>query len=636
LEDKRLALVERHREAREKLETKQEARRIEEIKARLEKLPTGLKAAWFKLSGRYETLCVTLEADALRCKTHDRAEYQALIKQQLSARRRIQTELEQLQSEFDIVSKLLKSDPAQNLVIPPDPEASTIKAKVRRDPAHILKVITDKNETFTRSDIVRGLAEHFTDPLSLGSAVKKAMQSNALIEVQPKPNQRYSTLETINLKFALSDCVDQLAQSDSIVVASRHVDAAIAKQDKTLDASVGASLSGEQKTAIQHCVSPVQISCVVGLAGSGKSTMLSAVRDAYERQGLNIRGATLSGKAADELENSSGIRSRTLASLERSWKKGFEELTPKDVLVIDEAGMIGTRQLYRFIEQVQKSGAKIILVGDPEQLQPINAGTPFKDFTEQVGAISLREIHRQKKDWQKQASLDLAERRIDKALDAYEAHGNVKQTRDTSEAISHLVSDYMFDRSANTDGTKQLALAYRRKDVFAINQQIRSEWQSVGELSNEVLLQTKHGKRAFAVNDRILLTENDHTLGVKNGMLGTVESVTQDKLVISLDADKGKSRRSVTINPNLYYSYDHGYATTIHKSQGATVDKTYVLGSVLMDRHLTYVAMTRHKQNTTFYGDFYSIQKMCRSGVDRTEKRQQIRSKYRRRGPTMH
>jgi ATP-dependent exoDNAse (exonuclease V) alpha subunit len=119
-------------------------------------------------------------------------------------------------------------------------------------------------------------------------------------------------------------------------------------------------------------------------------------------------------------------------------------------------------------------------------------------------------------------------------------------------------------------------------------------------------------------------------------MLGTVESVTQDKLVISLDADKGKSRRSVTINPNLYYSYDHGYATTIHKSQGATVDKTYVLGSVLMDRHLTYVAMTRHKQNTTFYGDFYSIQKMCRSGVDRTEKRQQIRSKYRRRGPTMH
>jgi len=193
----------------------------------------------------------------------------------------------------------------------------------------------------------------------------------------------------------------------------------------------------------------------------------------------------------------------------------------------------------------------------------------------------------------------------------------------------------MVDRSTGGQDKSRLVLAYRRKDVFAINQHIRIARQSIGELSGEVLLQTKHGKRAFAPNDRILLTENDHKLGIRNGMLGTVKSVSEDNLVISLDNSSGISRY-VSINPYLYQSFDHGYATTIHKSQGATVDKTFVLGSALMDRHLTYVAITRHKEDVNLYGDYVSIQKMRRSGVDRAEKRQQIRSQHQRCGPTLH
>lgn len=100
------------------------------------------------------------------------------------------------------------------------------------------------------------------------------------------------------------------------------------------------------------------------------------------------------------------------------------------------------------------------------------------------------------------------------------------------------------------------------------------------------MLQAEHSKRALAFNDRIFFTENDHTLGVKK-MLGMAQFVTQDKLVTSNDTKNSISRRSVTINPNLNYSDDHGNATTIHKSQGARFDGTYVLGSALMDRHLT-------------------------------------------------
>jgi len=344
----------------------------------------------------------------------------------------------------------------------------------------------------------------------------------------------------------------------------------------------------------------------------------------------------LSGKAADGLESSSGIESRTLASLERSWKKEFSQLTGKDVLVIDEAGMIGTRQLHRIITEAQKQGAKIILVGDPEQLQPINAGTPFKDIADQIGAVRLAEIHRQQKDWQKQASLDLAEQRTENAINAYEVNGNVKECRDNSEAITSLVKDYMVDLSLSDKDASRLALAYRRKDVFAINQAIRFARQSEGELPVETLLQTKHGKRAFSPSDRILLTENNHPLGIRNGMLGTVRSVGEDALEILLDANDGKSQRKVVINPKLYSSFDHGYATTIHKSQGATVDRTYVLGSVLMDRHLTYVAMTRHKQDATLYGDHASLNKIRRSSTSETSKYNQRQLQRQQRGPTVH
>ena len=186
-EERRIALVSSYRDERDALELRQEARRIEEIKARSEKLPNGLKAAWFKLSGQYGAIIKENELDALRCKTRDRAEYQSLIGLQLQERRILQAELEQLQREFNIVSEPLETDPAQELVIPPDPEAFSIKAKVQKDPAYILNVITDKHEDFTRPEVVRALAEHFNDPLELGNAVDIAMRSNDLIEIQSKP-----------------------------------------------------------------------------------------------------------------------------------------------------------------------------------------------------------------------------------------------------------------------------------------------------------------------------------------------------------------------------------------------------------------------------------------------------------------
>lgn len=623
LEQERLSLVAEQRQTRKALEKAQERRSTAETKARSGQIPAGLKAAWLRLSGRYQVIIEEIEADAARCNARDRAEFQALIEQQLMQRRALQRDLDRLEQGYrsadratDFASQLLPTDPAQQLIIPPDPERETTRAKIRRDPVHVLSVITDKNEEFSRNDVVRALAEHIDDPLKLGPAIDLVMRSSDLVEIDAGPVARYTTQDMLAVKSALSKTVADLSVQKGTAVSPRHISAAIAHENRHLKASYGAGLSDQQIATIQHCVGDDQIAAVVGLAGAGKSTMLSAVRDAYERQGIRVIGAALSGKAADGLESSSGIESRTLASLERSWKHGFGILSKNDVLVIDEAGMIGTRQLNRFVDAVRKAGAKLILVGDPEQLQPINAGTPFREIANQINAVPLTEIHRQQKDWQKKASLDFAEQRTAKALDAYAAHGNVIETLDTSEAIVRLVEDYMADLSLNGGDRSRLALAYRRKNVHAINQAIRAARKSAGELQYEILFQTNQGKRAFAEGDRILFTENDHTLGARNGMFGTVVAISDNRMMVQLDGDSATPKRNLVINTDCFQAFEHGYATTIHKCQGATVDNAYVLGSNLMDRHLTYVAMTRHRHNVHLYGDQFVVQEIRVSGSD--------------------
>ena len=153
------------------------------------------------------------------------------------------------------------------------------------------------------------------------------------------------------------------------------------------------------------------------------------------------------------------------------------------------------------------------------------------------------------------------------------------------------------DSMAEDKGVIRLAFAHRREDVHALNQGIRAALRG-DDAAQDVLLSTATGKRAFAPGDRIVFGRNDKGLGVKNGMLGAVEAASEGKICVALDGDTG---RRVSFDPRSYQHFDHGYAVTIHKSQGATVDAAYVLASRSMDKHLAYVAMTRHRDRLQVY-----------------------------------
>jgi Ti-type conjugative transfer relaxase TraA len=486
---------------------------------------------------------------------------------------------------------------------------------IREKPEQVLTLITGEKSVFDRHDVARALHRYINDdPQEFQSAFAKVMASPALVELQPERIDqatgeielaRFSTREMVEIESGMIESAQRMHQVQSHGVDRRHVDRAIERQDAAIQRSAGdasARLSDEQRRAIEHITGPERIAAVVGYAGAGKSTMLAAAREAWEAEGYQVHGAALSGKAAEGLEESSGIQSRTLASWSRGWENDRGTIGRGDVFVIDEAGMVGSRQLARFVGEAEARGAKIVLVGDHEQLQAIGAGAPFRVITEEIGHAELSEIRRQRVDWQREASVDFATHRTAEGLAAYRDRGAISFAETGEDARGQIVRDYLADRDERPEGTR-VAMAHRRADVRAINDAIRAELQDRGELAQgedagALTFQTNDGKRDFAPGDRIVFLENSRDLGVKNGMLGTVEHVEAGRIVAQLD---GRGGESVSVPMGDYQAIDHGYATTIHKNQGATVDRSYVMASGTMDRHLTYVAMTRHRDGVQLY-----------------------------------
>jgi Ti-type conjugative transfer relaxase TraA len=513
-----------------------------------------------------------------------------------------------------------------------DEAARRNAAVIRQKPEQVLTLITNEKSVFDRRDIARTLHRYLDGAGPDGAAafqgaLAKVMASPMLLELQAAQRDdrgreiepvRYSTGEMLGIERRMAMSADRMVvergglSGHGFAVAPRHVDAAIARQDGAIRKVGGDGLAPEQRAAIEHVCGPERIAAVVGLAGAGKSTMLAAAREAWAAQGYQVHGAALAGKAAEGLEESSGIASRTLASWSRGWERGFDRLGPRDVFVIDEAGMVGSKQLSQFITAVDRAGAKIVLIGDPEQLQPIGAGAAFRAVAERVGCVELEGIRRQREGWQRAASVDFGRHRTIEGLAAYDRRGAVRFETSGADARVAIVRDVMADSAARPEGSR-LVLAHRRADVQDLNEAIRAARQERselgrGEAGGEVTYQTTEGARAFAAGDRLMFRENSRALGVKNGMLGTVEQAEAGHLAVRLDsaaapgAAQGQGRgRVVSVSMADYAAVDHGYATTIHKSQGATVDRAFVLASGTMDRHLTYVAMTRHRDGVALY-----------------------------------
>ena len=494
--------------------------------------------------------------------------------------------------------------------------------KIEQRPELVLEHLTQRQSTFTRNDLAREIFRYIDDQERFRNLMGRLEASRELVLLAPEVKgreveepARYTSREMLGIEARLAERALELAQGRDYGISDTARERVLERHDY---------LSQEQREAVRHITGERQIDALTGFAGTGKSAAIAAARELWEEEGYRVWGAALSGIAAENLEKAAGVRSRTLASLELGWKQGRERLAERDIVVLDEAGMVGSRQMERIVSEVHERGAKLVLVGDAEQLQPIEAGAAFRAIAERVGYRELAGIRRQHQEWQREASRDFARGEPGRALELYQQHEAIHFAPTRERAKDELIRAWGDDRAAQGAEKASLILAHTRADVRELNQQAREILKQRGELGRELKIEVERelmapdgtltherGERSLAPGERVMFLKNDRELGVKNGTLGSVLEIDHDHLRVKLD---GREGREVDFQLNDYAALDYGYAATVHKAQGATVERSFVLATPGMDRHLAYVGMTRHREGVELFAgrddfeDFTALQ----------------------------
>lgn len=418
-------------------------------------------------------------------------------------------------------------------------------------------------------------------------------------------------------------------------------------------------LDGEQAHGVRQLLTSGNgYDLVIGQAGTGKSTMLGAARIGWEEAGFRVIGTAVAARTAADLEGGTGIPSSSLTQLLADLREGGG-LTSRHVIVVDEASMVGTRPLDQLRSYVDGTGAKLILVGDNRQLSSIDAGGALRTLSGELGdhVVTLTTNRRQAapdQQWERDALVALREGDVTPAVHAYTAHGRVTIAGSIDEARQRIVEDWWAVHHPQTtkdpatrDQTTAI-LAVRRSDVTALNAMVRARRQAAGELGEEATF----GAKAFSVGDRVIFEKNqrvkaadlaDHgrrsdLVRLRNGTFGTVVAILPARDVVLTEnaftregdvprtqgdvardiaiglEDQGRSqpagslvvqlddgRKAVLPRSYAETSTSLGYALTVFRSQGITVDHTFGLGSDSLYQEAGYTQLSRGRLSNNLY-----------------------------------
>jgi Ti-type conjugative transfer relaxase TraA len=460
------------------------------------------------------------------------------------------------------------------------------------NPEVFINKIMQTHSVFTRRDIERLVfktfdkTDHINNYLNLVATVLEH-KSIVCLSKNERGIDSYTTHEHYRQEGKL------LGQVEHLYTRHNHV------YNASLSAlSQRYELNDEQVEALKYIANGSDISVLIGRPGVGKSYLLKPLKEYYEANHCKVLGASLSGKVAKALQTETGIPSSTIASLIYRLKHQQVTLTKEHVVIIDEAGMVDFKNMAYLMDSVNKAGAKIILVGDPDQLKPINKGEIFRGIAARIGYIELEQIKRQRDLEDRKASLALAHGQVHEAINHYLSKGAIHFADEQDEATTLLINQWQQGKSP--EALKQhVILAFTRASVESLNLKARAAMQQQGivnQESFEYYSQNGSNKIMLAEGERILFRQNDKQLGVRNGEIATITAINANTFNAQLDSGER------VIIPKAYTSIDYGYALTVHKAQGMTCEHASVfIDSPYWDKNLAFVAMTRHKESLTLY-----------------------------------
>jgi len=478
--------------------------------------------------------------------------------------------------------------------------------------ASVLERLTAQAATFHRSDLLRTLADDCRQGESIATLTARAdtILSSTRVVALGEAEGGLTTRDVRRgrggrvLAYAVEQkwtTPEQLALEQALVDAALgRQDAGCARLDRDLVDEVVRRqpfvLSDEQAAAVRALtMSGAGVDVLHASAGTGKtSAVLGSVRQAYEAAGYRVVGAATSAKAARVLADDGGLQASTIArlllDLDRPQGGG---ISPRTVLVLDEASMIGTRDLAALLQHAERAQAKVLVVGDTRQLAAVDAGGGLRALQDRLGAATLTVNRRQHAEWERTALADVAAGTPAEALRAYTAHERVTVSDTALSARAAMVAAWWGDvQEHGIDRT--LMAAVRNVDRTELNHLARGVMREAGRLGDDEL--TTAG-RTFAAGDRVMLLRNSAAKRLDNGDTGTVAALDDGRLVVDLD-------RGTTVTLDRAYlaagHVEHAYAATVYKAQGSTVTTGHVLGTGLGQED-GYVALSRGRAANRLY-----------------------------------
>jgi Ti-type conjugative transfer relaxase TraA len=472
-------------------------------------------------------------------------------------------------------------------------EANQLRdAIAKRDAAAVLELMVQQRATFTGKQLESALAKQIKSAFERAQFAEKILgQAVRLADEAGGKTTRYTTQAVLDAERQVIRAADGLARN-------REHDTGEANRVAVMKRKEFATISGEQAAAFRHATGAEGIALIDGQAGTGKSFTLRAVRQAYESAGCRVIGLAPTNAVAQDMQRDGFARGATVHSELFTLANNRTAWNRRTVVIVDEAAMIDTKLMMQLATRAHEAGAKLILVGDDRQLSSIDRGGMFGVLKDRHGAAELKQVRRQGKPDERRAAEMLAEGNFQSALEIYDGKGAIHWTRNQDEARAALVAQWTKDSAAQPDKGR-FVFAYTNADVDRLNQDLRAVRKERGELGGDDReFQTKHGSAAFAARDRIQFTGTDKGKGLTNGAAGTIERIEGDIIAVRLD---GRAGKSVEFDAKEFQDFRHGYAGTIYKGQGRTLDQTYLYHSEHWRSAASYVGLTRHRDATALF-----------------------------------
>lgn len=364
------------------------------------------------------------------------------------------------------------------------------------------------------------------------------------------------------------------------------------------------SLTYQQRRAVESiCRSGRQVDLLVGPAGAGKTTTMRALRAAWisENGRGSVVGLAPSAAAAQALADDLGVACENTSKWLHEYDRGRTELRRGQLVIVDEATLADTVTLDRLTGIAAGAGAKVLLVGDPHQLQSVDAGGAFALLVaRRTDAPALNEIHRFTNEWEKEASLALSRGDV-QVISTYARHKRIREGL-TEEMVDAAYAAWRDDCAA---GLASILVTESARDVRALNERARAERLLLDGAVDHREVDLVDGCRA-SVGDVVITRQNDRRIRtmrggwVKNGDSWLVADIRRDGSVMVKRLD-GRGGRTVLPPEYVAEHVDLGYAVTAHRAQGVTVDTAHVVVTASTTRENLYVSMTRGRESNVAY-----------------------------------